>query len=142
MEGKARILIYGFSPEEGARIDAALAAKGVPAATRLRPTQGDVVLADIIAHDREGSEGPVSVEPVVLFFNVSEAGIRTLIPYIRSLEIPRPIFAMVTETSYRWTLAQLLEHLAEEKRAVEQRAAEGRAGASAEGGDQSGSEGS
>ena len=129
MEGKARILIYGFSAEDGERIDAALAEVGVPPTTKLRSTQGHVELAEIIAHDVDGPEGFSCSEALVLFYNVSEAGIRTLIPYIRNLEIPRPIFAMVTETSYRWTLARLLEHLIEEKRGVERREAENRAAA-------------
>ena len=123
MQGKARILIYGFSEEEAARIDDALASVGVPEPTRLRPNQGHVVLSEIIEHDREGSQGFSSSEALVLFFNVSESGIRTLIPHIRNLEVRRPIFAMVTETSYRWTLAHLLEHLVEERKAVEDRAA-------------------
>ena len=126
MEGKARILIYGFSEEEAARIDAALGAVGVPGAARLRATQGQVVLSEIIEHDRDGTESFDSPEALVLFFNVSEAGIRTLIPCIRNLQVRRPIFAMVTETSYGWTLAQLLEHLAEERAAVEGRAARNR----------------
>ena len=127
MHGKARILIYGFTAEQGERIDAALAAAGVPAAAKLRPTQGQVVLSDILEHDRDGTDTLAVFQPLVLFYNVSEAGIRTLIPLVRGVEVPRPIFAMVTETSYRWTLARLLEHLLEEKRTVEQRAAESRA---------------
>jgi hypothetical protein len=140
MEGKAKILIYGFSAEEGERIDDALAGVRVPSTTKLRPTQGHVELAEIIAHDRDGSEAFSCSQPLVLFYNVSEAGIRTLIPYIRNLNVPRPIFAMVTETSYRWTLARLLEHLIEEKRVVERRAAENRAAASSEPEAQSGQE--
>ncbi|MBN1837005.1 MAG: DUF3783 domain-containing protein [Spirochaetales bacterium] len=127
MEGKARVLIYGFSAEEGERIDAALSAAGVPAAARIRPSQAHVVLSEIIEHDREGPEGFSTVEPLVLFFNVSETGIKTLIPYIRSLDIPRPIFAVVTETSYRWTFAELLEHLVEERRAFERQVRERKA---------------
>lgn len=121
MQGKARVLIYGFTAEEGQLIDAALASVGVPRTTKLRPSQGHVVLSEIILHDREGEGGFACPERLVLFHNLSDGGIRTLIPYIRKLDIPRPIFAVVTETSYRWTLAELLEHLVEEKRAFEKR---------------------
>ena len=38
---------------------------------------------------------------------------------IKSLVIPRPIFAVDTGTSITWTLRELMEHLIEEKRADE-----------------------
>jgi len=41
------------------------------------------------------------------------------VDYFRGIDVPRPIFATVTETSATWTLAELLEHLAEERRAHE-----------------------
>jgi len=42
-----------------------------------------------------------------------------LMQVFKSLEIPKPIFAVVTETSITWTLRQLMEHLIEEKQAHE-----------------------
>ena len=54
--------------------------------------------------------------PVVLFYNVSNAGVSTLMQVFKSLAIPKPIFAVVTETSITWTLTQLMDHLIEEKR--------------------------
>lgn len=126
MDGKARILTYGFSAEEQGRIDAALAAVGVPPPTRMRATQGHVVLSDIILRDQDGTEGIACPERLVLFHNLSEGGIRTLMSYIRRLELPRPIFAVVTETSFRWTLAELLEHVTAERRLEVQRAADKR----------------
>jgi hypothetical protein len=56
---------------------------------------------------------------LVLFYNLSDAGVRSLMQVFKSLDIPKPIFAIVTETSITWTLQQLMEHLVEEKRAHE-----------------------
>jgi hypothetical protein len=55
----------------------------------------------------------------VLFHNVSDVGVRSLMQVFKSLEIPKPIFAVVTKTSIEWTLSYLMEHLIEEKRAHE-----------------------
>jgi hypothetical protein len=46
MEGKARILVYGFSAEEQRRIDEGLASLGVPPALKARPEQGGGLSAD------------------------------------------------------------------------------------------------
>ena len=55
----------------------------------------------------------------MLFYNLSDAGVRNLMQVFKSLEIPKPIFAIVTETSITWTLERLMEHLIEEKRTHE-----------------------
>jgi hypothetical protein len=115
------ILLYGFTAEEVGRITGALGGVGVPAPGVLRPSQGHVRLSEIILHDTDGTEEVRCSERLVLFHNLSEAGIGTLVRFIRGLGVGRPIFAVVTETSFRWTLAELLEHLVEEKRALEAR---------------------
>jgi hypothetical protein len=119
LEGKAKILLFGYSDEEVGRITEALEAVGVPPPGVLRPTQGSVRLSEIILHGKDGAESLSSDERLVLFHKLSEAGVGTLVRYIRGVEVPRPIFAVVTETSFRWTLAELLEHLVAEKRAFE-----------------------
>jgi hypothetical protein len=96
----------------------------------LRPSQGHVRLSEIILHDTDGTQEARCSERLVLFHNLSEAGIGTLVRFVRGLGVGRPIFAVVTETSFRWTLAELLEHLAEEKRALETRASGASPGAS------------
>ena len=115
MSEKARLLAFGFSVSEYRRIDRRLAEIGVPAPTRLNKEHGGVVIGDILRDGKTGAEVLECDEHLVLFYNVSNAGVGSLMQVFKSLEIPKPIFAVVTETSITWTLAQLMDHLIEEK---------------------------
>jgi hypothetical protein len=117
--GKARIFTFGFTGEEAAAIDAALAEIRVPAPTRLKPSQAGCRVADIVDRDADGTGSTDSGERLVLFARLSGEAVGGLVDYFRTIRVPRPIFATVTGTSATWTLAELLEHLAEEKRAHE-----------------------
>ena len=77
------------------------------------------MIGDILREGAIGTEEFTCRERLVLFANLSEAGVKSLMQVLKSLEIPKPIFAVVTETPVAWTLRQLMEHLIEEKRAHE-----------------------
>ena len=119
---KAKILIFGFAAEEQRRIDEGLAAIGVPAAVRLRPSQAAVSLRSILEEGRDGSDdrGELAApQPLVLFHNVSDSGVQALMRFFRQASGRRPIFAVVTPTSIEWTLAELAGHLQAERAALE-----------------------
>jgi hypothetical protein len=115
-EGKARMFTFGYTEIESAAIDAALAGIRVPAPTRLKPTQGDCVVGDIVDRDADGAGSLPAGERLVLFARLPGEAVSGLVDFLRGIDVPRPIFATVTETSATWTLAALLEHLVEEKR--------------------------
>jgi hypothetical protein len=122
MEGKAKILVYGFTPEEQRRIDAGLASLGVPPALKAVPDQSGEALRRILAEEGPRGGGPgaeSSGERLVLFHNVSDAGVQALMRFFRGTLTGRPIFAVTTATSIGWTLGQLLAHLVEERAALE-----------------------
>jgi hypothetical protein len=119
MSNKARVLTFGFTDAEHQSIDRRLAEIGVPPPARLGRRHGSVVIGDILRQGAIGSEEFDCPERLVLFYNLSDSGVSSLMRVFKSLEIPRPIFAVVTETSITWTLRQLMEHLIEEKRAHE-----------------------
>jgi hypothetical protein len=119
MADKARILVFGFTDAEQARIDKRLSEIGVPPPTRLQKRHGSVVIGDILREGAIGTEEFDCQERLVLFSDLSDAGVGSLMKVFKSLEIPKPIFAVVTETSVAWTLRQLMEHLIEEKQAHE-----------------------
>jgi len=115
MGGKARIHTFGFDDAERARIDARFESLGIPPVVVMRRTQGSVRLQQILEQDAEG-EGRLEVdERVVLFHNISDAGVVRLMQLFREIDVPRPIFATVTESNLTFTLAELLEHLVEER---------------------------
>ena len=76
------------------------------------------MLEDIILQGKEGTEKLRSDEKLVLFCGISEKGVKTLMPLIRGIGSPKPIFAMVTEHSLRWTFRELMRHLTAEKDAL------------------------
>lgn len=119
MGNTARVLTFGFTDSERERIDERLAEIGVPPPARLEKRHGSVVIGDILRQGAIGSEEFDCRERLVLFYNLSDTGVRSLMQVFKSLEVPKPIFAIVTETSITWTLRQLMEHLIEEKRAHE-----------------------
>ena len=124
MEGKARILAFGFTAEEERRIDEGLAAIGVPAPLKLRPGHGGLTLRSILegaGEAPEAADARPGAERLVLFHNLSDAGVQTLMRFFRKTCDGRPIFAVVTPTSIDWTLAFLLEHLLEERAALDAR---------------------
>jgi hypothetical protein len=116
-EGGPRIFTFGFTADESAAIDAALAGIRVPAPTRLRPSQAGCRVGDIVDRDADGTGSIDFGDRLVLFARCPGEAVGRLVDYFRGIDVPRPIFATVTETSATWTLAELLEHLAEEKRA-------------------------
>lgn len=118
-KGTARIFTFGFTENESAEIDAELAKIRVPAPNRLRPSQAGCLVGDIVGRDADGSGSLECGERLVLFAHLPGEAVGRLVDFFRSIEVPRPIFATVTETSATWTLAVLLEHLVEEKRAHE-----------------------
>jgi len=128
MEGRSKILVYGFSVEEQRRIDDGLALLGAPPALKVRPGQGGVVLRRILAGEgpAAGEPGtppaagqPAALERLVLFHNVTDAGVQALLRFFREAVGSRPIFAVTTPTSIGWTLGRLLAHLVEERAALE-----------------------
>ena len=98
------------------RIDARLTEIGVPPSGRLEKRHGSVVIGDILRQGVIGTEEFDCRERLVLFYNLSDVGVRSMIQVFKSLGIPKPIFAVVTETSITWTLQQLMEHLIERAR--------------------------
>jgi hypothetical protein len=135
MQGKARILLYGLSPEERRRVAEGLAAIGIPPALRAGPAQlgtsvrgilggeeaaaGEALLSDRAAE--AGDAGEVPRERLVLFHNLSDAGVQRLMGFFRQALAGRPIFAVTTPTSLQWSLGGLLAHLLEERAALERR---------------------
>jgi hypothetical protein len=121
MEGKAKILVFGFTAEEQQRIDRGLASLGVPPALKMRPNQQGMVLRRILAGEGEEQERPdvPAQERLVLFHNISDAGVQALMRLVREAGAGKPIFAVVTPTSIDWTLGELLAHLMEERAALE-----------------------
>lgn len=127
MEGKARILVYGFSAEDQRRIDEGLASLGVPPALQAGPGQSGLALRQILAGETPPAPGGGAAPavsgrraPLVLFHNISDSGVRALLDFFRGAVSVRALFAVSTPTSLDWTLEKLVAHLEQERAALEE----------------------
>ncbi len=116
----ARVYVYGFTLEEDERIDALFGELGIPEAVRIEKDQGSVTLEDIIENGKSGDGKLEYDERIVLFHEISDKGVYTLMQAIKSIDVPKPIFAVVSDHSMHWTFEQLASHLLREKNAFEQ----------------------
>jgi hypothetical protein len=117
-ELKARVYYFGLDPSDVDRITQRFAELQIPAPLEITPLQGDILLEDIILQGREGAEELMSDERLVLFCGISEKGVQTLMQLIKEIIDPKPIFAMMTEHSLKWTFRELMRHLTAEKEAL------------------------
>ena len=117
----AKLLVFGYTDGEKAVIDGKLEELGLPSTNRIQSTQGDVEVRDIIVNNINGKSVVESGDPIVLFHEISDKGVFSLMSLIKDLAVPRPIFAVITEQSITWTFSVLLRHLLSEKEAMERR---------------------
>lgn len=125
MDKEPRLLVWSYTEEEKKNLDAVLKELGAPPAVTIEKNRGHLPLKEILHTDKRSEEEFLHDEKVLLFYNIPQKGVIFLINDFKKRELPRPIYAVVTEHSIHWPFSQLLEHLIEEREAVEkQRAAQ------------------
>ncbi|EGO88683.1 hypothetical protein CBCST_03841 [Clostridium botulinum C str. Stockholm] len=75
-------------------------------------TSLEFILKDI---NNQVYKGELPEEKVVLFNNCKDKEVTTAISAIKETFHQKPIFAMITETSIKWSFKDLLNHLIEER---------------------------
>jgi hypothetical protein len=115
MESQPKLLVWNYTTEEKAGLDAFLREIGAPSAVSIDRTQGYLTVREIIDGNGPHGEGLTSAEKVILFHDVPQKGIFFLIDIFQKTDLPRPIYAVVTEQSINWPFNELLEHLVEER---------------------------
>jgi hypothetical protein len=113
---KARVYLYGYAAEQKEAISRRFAELSIPEPVEIRPNQTDVVLEDILMRGAEGDAVHSWDERLVLFAGISDRGVQSLMQVVKALDVPRPIFAVVTKHSIRWRFRELMDHLIAEKR--------------------------
>jgi hypothetical protein len=116
---KPKLLVWNFTIEEKNKLDVILSEIGAPLAVTIDPGQGRHRLQDIIDGKPPAPEPFLSDEKVILFHEVPQKGVMFLIKFFKQVDLPRPIYAMVTEHSINWPFHELLEHLMEERDRME-----------------------
>ncbi len=121
MEDQSKLLVWNYTAEEKRSLDALLHEIGAPPAESIEPTRAHLTLREIIAGTGAAGDRFASDEKVLLFHAVPEKGVRFLLQLFREAELPRPIYAVVTDHSIEWPFHELLEHLVDERNRMERR---------------------
>jgi hypothetical protein len=124
MDASPKILLWNYSYEEMLQLDGLFQQVGAPEARAIEKGQGELTVHEILFTDSRSNQEFSSDERIMLFFNVPAPVIQTLMREIKAMDIPRPIFAVVTPQSIGWKFSELVEHLARERDYFQKRAAE------------------
>lgn len=120
MLDQPKLLVFNYTVEEKRALDALLVQIAAPPAEEIDPTRAHLTLREIISGSGNPEEALVSDEKVLLFHAIPEKGVRFLMHTFRQSNLPRPIYAVVTEHSIGWRFRELLEHLVDERERFEQ----------------------
>ncbi|MCU0573100.1 MAG: DUF3783 domain-containing protein [Syntrophobacteraceae bacterium] len=118
-ELQSRLLVWNYTEAEKSRLDDILRQIGAPPAVTIEPGQGRMKVGDIVAGRSPDGDPLVCDEKVILFYEVPHKGVLFLMKFFKQIDLPRPIYAVVTEQSIQWPFHELLEHLIEERDRME-----------------------
>jgi hypothetical protein len=124
MDKEPHLLVWNYTGEEKAELDGILQELAAPPAVTIEKDQGHLLLKEIIHTDKRSEEELHHDEKVLLFYNIPQKGILFLMDAFKKRELPRPIYAVVTEHSINWPFSKLLEHLIEEREEMRKRQAD------------------
>ncbi|HNY64538.1 MAG TPA: DUF3783 domain-containing protein [Deltaproteobacteria bacterium] len=128
MDASPQILLWNYSCEEMLELDRLFQETGAPEAKAIEKDQGDLPVHEILFSGGRADTEFSCDERIVLFFNVPAPMIHTLMREYKNLDIPRPIFAVVTPQSIEWKFSELADHLIKERDFIQKRAAEEKKG--------------
>jgi len=116
LDNKNMILYYNLSPDQQDIIKGLAKENGVNRVKEISYKMGDMTIRDIIAgHEFFTINNLLPEDSLILFNNISDDGLNSIIKGIREKFEKRPIMAAVTETSQGWSFKYLIEHLIEER---------------------------
>lgn len=116
LDNKNMILYYNLNAEEQEIINSLAKESGVNRTKEISPKMGDMTIRDIIAGQEFFTvNDSFPKDSLILFNNISDDGLNSIIKGIRGKFKERPIMAVVTETSEAWSFKYLMDHLLEEK---------------------------
>ena len=115
-EGNTCILVFGYDALALNTIKSYAANLGVEKVIEIHKNQAYNTLGQLI--DGKGNTSPKEVThttPAIVLNAVSNAELNQFVHNFKTLNLPRPLFAMVTPTSINWKFHDLVDDLLEEK---------------------------
>lgn len=111
------ILVYGFNQEEVVKIGEFILADDVAKLKVIDSGMVTMKIGSIIEGLKiSTASNIVSNQKVILFNNLDDKELQNCVTNLKQIIGADVIFAVVTETSIKWTFKELLEHLIEEKK--------------------------
>lgn len=111
------ILVYGFNQEEVVKIGEFILADDVAKLKVIDSGMATMKIGSIIEGLKiSTASNIVSNQKVILFNNLDDKELQNCVTNLKQIVGAGVIFAVVTETSIKWTFKELLEHLIEEKK--------------------------
>lgn len=111
------ILVYGFNQEEVVKIGEFILADDVAKLKVIDSGMVTMKIGSIIEGLKiSTASNIVSNQKVILFNNLDDKELQNCVTNLKQIVGADVIFAVVTETSIKWTFKELLEHLIEEKK--------------------------
>ncbi|MDF2502929.1 MULTISPECIES: DUF3783 domain-containing protein [Clostridium] len=116
------ILVYGFNEQDVVNIGELILSNDLVKFKVIDKHMGKMKIGSIIQGlSLPVVEGTVKDEKVILFNNLDDEELEKSIKVFRNNIDKKTIFAVVTPTSIKWTVDELLEHLVEERKWMEKR---------------------
>lgn len=112
------VMLYYFTPAELKQIQVVAKMVGISDQIILGTQQAECTLQAILDNEITTAEGHEIKQKAVVFNNVAGTRINAFIEGLKKFRINKPLMAVVTENSIKWTLNQLLIELGEEHRAL------------------------
>ena len=121
-DGRNCLLAYGYDGTQQAALLALLQQAGIDMLVEVTPGGTGCLLRDLIANTpQEHPMEPLPPVPVVVFHAVSDGELNRFLTLFRGAGLPRPLFAVATETSIHWRFGDLASELMRERRAMEKK---------------------
>ena len=119
-KGKTCILIYGYSEKEIEIISKYAEKIGIKSIINVKD-KIDLTLEELINNVKKDSlENNLEIDSKVIVLNaVSNKELNDFVHHFKTLNLGKPFFAMVTETSKKWKFKNLVNELKAEKEAFE-----------------------
>jgi len=80
--------------------------------------QDDLLVKEILNGDGNFEKGEIHSEVLIMFAGAEQNEIIDFIESYKKVDLPKPLFCMVTEHNLNWRLKELLDHLVKEREEV------------------------
>ncbi|BDU51606.1 DUF3783 domain-containing protein [Haliovirga abyssi] len=121
-EGKNCILVYGYNDNEFEKISSYTKKIGIDKILKIESQEVTLTLEDLVNEIKNNNDVDKGIEEKAIIFNaVSDSELHNFVQEFKTLNLNRPLFAAVTETSKKWKFSDLIKELMAEKKAFEER---------------------